>query len=360
MNPHVCCVIPPHILRRLAERPEHRERALRTLAVTERLRGRREVFAQLISGLSAGQKRRTIYDAQGQINLPGVLVRGEGDAPTGDIAVNEAYDFSGSTYDFYLNAYNRNSIDDHGLRLDSTVHYDQQFDNAFWDGRQMVYGDGDRVLFDRFTKCIDVVGHELTHGVTQFTAQLIYQGQSGALNESMSDVFGSLVKQMAAGQTADKADWLIGAGLFMPNVNGVALRSMKDPGTAYDDPQIGKDPQPADMAHYVDTADDNGGVHINSGIPNRAFYLTAAQIGGNAWEEAGRIWYVTLTTRLQPNADFQAAADTTFAVAGELYGAGSPEQQAVQAGWNGGEKAGCLAVEPISFTGTSLMFSDRS
>src|SRR3989454_11084287 len=244
MNPHVCCVVPPHILRRLAERPEHRERALRTLAITERLRGRREVFAQLVVGLSAGQKRRTIFDAQGQTNLPRGLVRGEGNPPAGDIAVNEAYDFSGSTYDFYLNAYNRNSIDDRGLRLDSTVHYDQQFDNAFWYGRQMVYGDGDRVLFDRFTKCIDVVGHELTHGVTQFTAQLIYQGQSGALNESMSDVFGSLVKQMAAGQTADKADWLIGAGLFMPNVNGVALRSMKDPGTAYDDPQIGKDPQP--------------------------------------------------------------------------------------------------------------------
>ena len=335
-NFHICCVIPPHILRRLAERPEHRERALRTLAVTERLRGRREVFAQLIAGLSAGQKRRTIYDAQGQTNLPGVLVRGESEKqPGGDIAVNEAFDFSGATYDFYQGAFNRNSIDAHGLRLDSTVHYDQQFDNAFWDGRQMVYGDGDRVVFDRFTKCIDVVGHELTHGVTQFTAQLTYQGQSGALNESMSDVFGSLVKQMAAGQTADKADWLIGAGLFMPQVNGVALRSMKAPGTAYDDPQIGKDPQPGDMAHYVDTTDDNGGVHINSGIPNHAFYLTAIQIGGNAWERAGRIWYVTLTTRLQPDTDFQAAADTTFAVAGELYGQGSAEQQAVQAGWNG-------------------------
>src|SRR5947207_15848414 len=95
-----------------------------------------------------------------------------------------------ATYDFYQNAYNRNSVDGRGLRLDSTVHYDQQFDNAFWDGRQMVYGDGDRVLFDRFTKCIDVVGHELTHGVTQYTAGLSYHGQSGALNESISDVFG--------------------------------------------------------------------------------------------------------------------------------------------------------------------------
>jgi Zn-dependent metalloprotease len=130
------------------------------------------------------------------------------------------------------------------MAVDSTVHYDREFDNVFWDGRQMVYGDGDRILFDRFTKCIDVVGHELTHGVTQCTAGLSYNGQSGALNKSMSDVFGSLVKQMAAGQTHDKADWLIGAGLFMPNVSGVALRSMKDPGTAYNDSQLGQDHNP--------------------------------------------------------------------------------------------------------------------
>src|SRR5438128_2471278 len=154
------------------------------------------------------------------------------------------------------------------------------------------------------------------------------------VNESMSDVFGSLVKQMAAGQTADKADWLIGAGLLMPSVSGVALRSMKDPGTAYNDPQLGQDPQPANMANYLDTTDDNGGVHINSGIPNHAFYLTATRIGGYAWEKAGRIWYVTLTTRLQADSDFQAAADLTFAVAGEVYGSGSAEQQAVRGGWD--------------------------
>ncbi len=318
-TPHVCCILPPHILNKLAEHPEHRQRALRALAITERLRGRREVFAQFAAGLSAGQKRRTVYDAKNGTDLPGTLVRGEGDPASADVALNEAYDFSGATYDFYETAYNRNSVDGHGLRLDSTVHYDQQFDNAFWDGRQMVYGDGDRILFDRFTKCIDVVGHELTHGVTQYTAGLSYQGQSGALNESISDVFGSLVKQM----------------VLMPSVSGVALRSMKDPGTAYNDPQLGQDPQPANMANYLDTTDDNGGVHINSGIPNHAFYLTATRIGGYAWEKAGRIWYVTLTTRLQADSDFQTAADLTFAVAGEVYGSGSAEQQAVRGGWNG-------------------------
>jgi Zn-dependent metalloprotease len=331
---HVCYIIPPHIHDRLIEQPEYRARAFRNLALAERLRGRRDVFAQFITGLSTGQERRTIYDGENGIALPGKLVRGEGDPATADDAVNEAYDFSGATYDFYQAAYNRNSIDDQGMRLDSTVHYDQDFDNAFWDGRQMVYGDGDEVLFQRFTKCIDVVGHELTHGVTENTAQLIYQDQPGALNESMSDVFGSLVKQMNLNQTADEADWLIGAGLFSPDVNAAALRSMKEPGTAYDDPRIGKDPQPADMTHYVDTSTDHGGVHINSSIPNRAFCVTALELGGHAWERAGRIWYVTLTTRLRFNADFQTAADTTFTVAGELYGSGSSEQQAVRKGWD--------------------------
>lgn len=339
MKYHVCCIVPPHILRHLAENPEHRERALRAMATTERLRGRREVLSHFAAvGLATGQERRTIYDAQNQQTLPGKLVRGEGDPDSADIAVNEAYKYAGNTYDFYMNAYQRNSVDDKGLRLDSTVHYGQEYDNAFWDGQQMVYGDGDQAgnqpIFDRFTKCLDVIGHELTHGVTQYTAGLTYQDQPGALNESMSDVFGSLVKQMTLGQTAGQADWLIGAGLLLPNI-GPALRSMKAPGTAYDSPLLGKDPQPADMAHYVNTTDDHGGVHINSGIPNRAFYLVATKIGGNAWEKAGKIWYVTLTERLKSDADFQAAADATYSVAAQLYGAGSPEQQAVEAGWAG-------------------------
>src|SRR4029079_944922 len=139
----------------------------------------------------------------------------------------------------------------------------------------------------------------LTHGVTQDEAQLVYSNQSGALNESLSDVFGSLIKQFSLNQTADQADWLIGAGLLTKQVNGVALRSMKAPGTAYNDPVLGKDPQPAHMKDYVNTISDNGGVHINSGIPNHAFYLIATQIGGNAWEKAGQIWYLTLRDKLK-------------------------------------------------------------
>jgi Zn-dependent metalloprotease len=236
--------------------------------------------------------------------------------------------------------FQRNSIDGNGMRLDSTVHYRMGYDNAFWDGEQMVYGDGDEDLpaderlFNRFTIAIDVIGHELTHGVTQFEAKLQYFQQPGALNESMSDVFGSLVKQYQRQQIASEADWIIGEGLLTDNVNGVGIRSMKAPGTAYDDPVLGKDPQPAHMKDYVNTISDNGGVHINSGIPNHAFYVTALELGGFAWEKAGQIWYVTLKDRLTATSKFQDCANLTYQVAGELYGAGSIEQQAVKKGWD--------------------------
>jgi Zn-dependent metalloprotease len=329
----ICTILPPHILKKLADSDRHRERALRTIALTEHARGRRSILGMMLGSVPAGTLRRTIYDAQTTENLPGQLVRGEGDPDTGDVAVNEAYNYSGNTYDFYKQIFGRNSVDDNGLRLDSTVHYSQQYDNAFWDGRQMIYGDGDGEIFNRFTLDLDVIGHELTHGVTQNTAALEYSGQSGALNESISDVFGTMVKQWVLGQSVDQADWLIGAGLFTPAVNGVALRSMKDPGSAYNDPQIGKDPQPKVMADYLNTTEDNGGVHINSGIPNYAFYLAATTIGGFAWEKTGKIWYETLTKRLTATSDFQAAADATTSAAGDLFGQNGAEQKAVSDAW---------------------------
>jgi Zn-dependent metalloprotease len=335
MNPccSVCCIVPPQILVKLAEDPEHRDQALRTLMLTEQLRGRRAVLGSLgVLAVAAGQERRTIYDAQhgSEANLPGKLVRGEGDPETGDAAVTEAYNYSGDTYEFYQQVFGRNSIDNHGMRLDSSVHFAKDYDNAFWNGQQMVYGDGDGRIFQRFTKCLDVVAHELTHGVTDRTAQLEYQGESGALNESFSDVFGSLVKQRKNGQSAAEGDWLIGAGLFADGIKGDAIRSMKAPGTAYDDPRIGSDPQPSRMTPDFDPQAD---VHVNSGIPNHAFFLAATGIGGNSWEKAGLIWYRTLTERLQATSNFQEAASLTVAVAGEQFGAGSLEQQAVEKAW---------------------------
>jgi Zn-dependent metalloprotease len=286
-----------------------------------------------ITAEPSSQKCRKVYDEHNTTDLPGDIVRNEDDPASGDIAINEAYDGAGATYDFYKDVFDRNSIDDKGLCIVSSVHYDQSYDNAFWDGKQMVYGDGDGDLFTSFTHCIDVIGHELTHGVTQYEADLVYNNQPGALNESFSDVMGILVKQRVLGQTADKADWLIGEGLFTPKVKGVALRSMKEPGTAYDDPVIGKDSQPGNMKGYVKTNDDSGGVHTNSGIPNHAFYLAAVAIGGNAWEKAGKIWYITLRDRLRPTSQFKDAAKATVQVAGDLFKAGSAEQNAVKKAW---------------------------
>jgi Zn-dependent metalloprotease len=169
----------------------------------------------------------------------------------------------------------------------------------------------------------------------------VYTNQSGALNESISDVFGSLVKQYAMKQTADQADWLIGAGLFLDNgkvqgSNGQppALRSMKAPGTAYTSQIIGNDPQPATMSGYVDTAEDNGGVHTNSGIPNHAFYLVASALGGNAWERAGQIWYDTIQDKqLSSTANFVQFAGQTAINATHRFGNNSAEYNAVVAAW---------------------------
>jgi hypothetical protein len=322
----ICFIIPPRMLEHLASHAEEmdmRRRALQNMQFQGHFRGMREGVSMFgfHGGVGVGGKRRTIYDA-GRRQRPGTLVRSEGQAASSDIAVNEAYDYSGATYDFYQQVFGRVSVDNRGKRLDSTVHYGRAYDNAFWDGRQMIYGDGDGRIFDRFTKCLDVIGHELTHGVTQFTAGLEYQDQSGALNESMSDVFGSLIKQFAANETAQQADWLIGEGLLIPKPGNIrtALRSMKEPGTAYRDSELGTDSQPAHMRDYYDGEEDNGGVHINSGIPNHAFYLAAVKIGGHAWDVAGRIWYEVLTTRLHAQSQFADAAAETRDVA-KKYGA---------------------------------------
>jgi Zn-dependent metalloprotease len=335
-----------------------REKATQNLQLSAQFREER-ALAPTVAAPAAAEaigKHRLVYSADHTSQLPGRLVRREGEPPSDDAAVDEAYDGAGATYDLYWDIYQRNSIDGNGMQLISTVHYQTSYDNAFWDGTQMVYGDGDedlppaQRLFNRFTIAIDVIAHELTHGVTQYTGNLTYYAQPGALNESFSDVFGSLVKQRKMGHLAKDADWIIGEGLFTENVNGVGIRSMKSPGTAYDDPVVGKDPQPAHMKDYVNTIQDNGGVHINSGIPNLAFCLASIEMGGYAWEKAGRIWYVTLSERIEKSTNFQGAANLTHAVAGELYGENSLEQQAVSKGWAGvgitvgaPEGSGCLA-----------------
>jgi len=315
-----CFIVPSKLLRKLGD--------IDSAIASERLRGQRIAFGEMgftSMGVPAGGKNRTIYDAHHGTRLPGALVRGEGAPNVADDDVNAAYDSSGDTYDFYKQVCNRNSVDNRGMRLDSSVHYRVRFNNAFWNGRQMVYGDGDGQLFTGFAKAVDVVGHELTHGVTQYTVPgggLVYDGESGALNESVSDVFGTLVKQWKLGQDVSAASWLVGEGILGAQY-GKALRSMKDPGTAWKG-----DDQPRDMGGYVK----DGDVHTNSGIPNHAFYLAAMAIGGRAWEKAGQIWYRALPM-LYPDATFKDAARATIDAAGLLYGAGKQEQEAVQTAW---------------------------
>lgn len=327
-------VIPPYMLRNIIDHCSGapQDSARRTLTHVQQLMAEHNRPNIGVATSPPGTVLRAIYDAENTQNLPGTLIRDEGQPTNGDVAAEEAWNYLGITYDFYWQTFKRNSLDNKGLKLDGTVHYGKAYQNAFWNGQQMVFGDGDGVIFNRFTIALDVVAHELTHGVTETEAGLVYFQQSGALNESMSDVFGSLVKQFHLKQSADQADWIIGEGLLAKGIHGRGLRSMSAPGTAYDDPQLGKDPQPADMAHYIETRDDNGGVHLNSGIPNRAFYLAAKALGGFAWELAGQAWYDTLCDKALPqDADFSTFARFTIEHGGKRFNRSVAE--AIQAAW---------------------------
>jgi len=322
----VCSIVPPYMLEALAthEDAEVREAARSSLLLTERLRGRRPLEALLarLSPLAPlarshdGSEQRRVFTSNHTTKVPGMIVRQEGDPPSHDPAIDEAYDAAGIIYAFYREVLGRNSVDDRGMHLLSSVHYAHKFDNAFWNGLQMVYGDGDGKVFGTFTSCVDVIGHEMTHGVVQTEADLAYEGEPGALNESIADVFGTLAKQWHLKQSVDQADWLIGAGL-LKHKGAKALRSLKAPGTAYDDPALGgKDPQPAHMRDFVHMRADDGGVHVNSGIPNHAFFLFATALGGNAWEVAGKIWYETLCSGIRATTDFHGFARATAKTAG--------------------------------------------
>ncbi len=353
-SPHnpINCIVPPHMLEVMALRGDKAvaKMARSMLAQNEKVRDER---AEQSSGgmvpvkgapgafvsaalASPGKKKhvcdRKIYDGQSKAALPGKLVRKEGGAATGDAEVDAAYDGAGEVFELYSKEYKRNSLDGNGMSLVATVHHRRNYNNAFWNGSQMAYGDGDDRIFQTFTE-LSVVGHEMSHGVVQFSGGLVYQGQSGALNESYADVFGALVVQKKNGETASEANWLVGEGILGPDINGVALRSMKAPGTAYFDTLLGQDPQPYHMDFFVNTTADKGGVHINSGIPNHAFYLFSQYIGGYAWEKPGQIWYLALQKINNPLATFGDWAAQTMEASIELHGVGSWEMIMLRRAW---------------------------
>ncbi len=338
----VHCILPPHMLeaikmrgdakqRRMAERIEKEAdaaRKARAAAAPERAYLGTPAFA----GPAPALPNREVYDGGYKRELPGRLVRKEGNPPSRSKLVNTVYDLTGKVFEFYLREFKRNSIDGQGMTIISTVHHRRKYSNAFWNGRQMVFGDGDGVLFKSFVD-LSIIGHELTHGVVQFSGGLTYQDQSGALNESLADVFGVMIVQYAKKQTAAEASWLVGEELFTPEVEGDALRSLRAPGLAYDDDILGKDPQPYHMSFYVSSCTDYGGVHINSGIPNHAFYLLAQYLGGYSWEKAGQIWYQAMQSLRNPKATFADWADMTVQTAWQLFGAGSFEVTMTRRAW---------------------------
>jgi len=334
------CILPPYILERLAESADARVRrlAVEAIAATAAARATRVTLATL-AGMAAipspaGHKHRLVYDVrQGSFaDLPGRLVRIEGQPAVKDRAVNEAYNHSGHTHDFYRRVFDRDSLDDRGMALVSSVHLGRRLNNAFWTGEQMAYGDGDGLLFRGFTRALDVVGHELTHGVVTHTSNLEYRGEAGALNEHFADVMGILIKQWRRRQTARQADWRIGVEIMGPGVTAQCLRTFTAARAFENDPVLGTDPQPKHVRDtYTGTAD-SGGVHINSGIPNHAFYLAAVTIGGRAWERAGRIWYRTLLA-LTPRSGFADMAATSIRIATAEFGKGSREERAVRSAW---------------------------
>jgi Zn-dependent metalloprotease len=337
MSACFCAIVPPHMLEQMAQAQDPRVRAaaLGTLAESNRLAGQRDILGNIQHmEFDSGHMQRLTYNAAGWTQLPGRLVWQEGQQLTHVADLDEATEGARATYEFLAQAFQRAGINGANIRMVSTIRYGNRYNNAFWNGQQMVYGAGDGYVFNRFTISPDVIGHELAHGITQFSCGLQYYGQSGALNEHFSDVIGSMVKQHMLNQTVDQADWLIGAGLFTAHVQGRALRDMLNPGTAYDDPNLGKDPQPATMQSYNNTQEDNGGCHINSGIPNRAFALAATRIGGKAWEGAGLAWYRAHTMGgVQTWCDFATYASITHQAAAQVFGGGSSQQQAIGEAW---------------------------
>jgi len=334
---------------------EVKESAARSLALSQQIRDQRSAAlapeAAARGGDAVEHFHRGVYDMETKGSpepdstwdlLPGKPVRLEGQPATKDKDVNQAYDSCLKVLQFYKQFFDYDSLDNHNMPIASTVHFAKNFGNAFWlsEKKQMVYGDGDKFIHN-FTTCIDVIGHEMTHAVTEFNSALQYVGESGALNEHVSDVFGIMVKQMVENETAEKADWLIGEGCLLPGIKGVALRNMKQPGTAYNDAIFGPDIQPANYKDIPAVTKkyqgvitrDSGGVHIFSGIPNRAFALCAIAFGGYSWEKAGKVWWVTVTThRIPPTCKFIQFADVTVDVAEELFG--DDAAKIVRAAWN--------------------------
>ncbi len=272
------------------------------------------------------------YNGRSLSSLPGTLDC-TNDQSCSDQVIQDAHDNAGLVWDYYNAQFGRDSLNDNGFTLISTAHHRNNYNNAFWNGSQMAYGDGDGVLFSPLGSGFDVVAHELTHGVTSFESDLIYQNESGALNEALSDIFSAAAEAWRDGAITDDT-WKLGEDIYTPATAGDALRYMDDPtddGSSYDY-----------WPERYTGSQDNGGVHWNSGIANLAFYLmveggthprgkTSVSVTGFGMDKAEQIFYRAQTTYLTASSNFAAARAATAQAAGDLYGAA--EQQTVHDAW---------------------------
>jgi Zn-dependent metalloprotease len=344
-NP-VHCFLPPYMVAKLKKNKDHEvsENAKRNSELSKKLRYVRkyitsrkadmqEMFLENPVNLGANSPDIEICNSNHTQNTPGdTMNNAVGDADFVNVKKNLEI-----AWKFYFDVFARNSFNNKGARIISSIHFSNQFNNAHWDGKQLVFGDGDGINFKSFTLDIDLVGHEFTHGVSPVKTPLDYMGQSGALVESFSDVMGILVKHRSMNLDVKQSNWLMGENVLMNN--GFAIRSLKEPGTAYvNHPVLGRDPQPKIFDPGIPVND----VHKFCGIPNHAFYVAAFDIGGNAWEKAGRIWYGAYMELEFPKTNFSMFRDATVKKAAELF-PGGPEIQAVEKGW---DEAGVLPFQP--------------
>lgn len=267
-----------------------------------------------------------VFDCKTTESLPGSLIADP--ISSADQTVTRTHKTTVALIDFFHSVFGRNSIDGAGMTVSSSVHFSKSYPNAMWDGQQMIYGDGDGLMLLDFTLSDDFIGHELMHGVTQFTAGLDDDDEPGALNESMSDVFGSMFRQWRAGQTTEEADWLIGSQLMGPtalSLGWTCIRDMARPNAAHSLTQ-----QPVVYSDYVV----GGEPHINSGIPNRAFYLAASALRDHSWDKAGKVWFSVLTSKdATPRMTIPEFASISLRVSNALFPSDATVAAAIKNAW---------------------------
>jgi Zn-dependent metalloprotease len=334
-----CCIVPRDVLTKISQDPrlppEIRRAAANTARIAHELRLLRIQALRLTSlstaiaapvGELAAAPAVTVYDCQHSQSLPGAPVGTPGNS--GDATAKRTFEETSRVADFYKDVFGRNSIDGAGMTMMSSVHYGNRFNNAMWNGSQMLYGDGDSSIFVDFTQGNDVIGHELTHGVTQHSLQLNYTDDAGGLNESMSDCFGSMFRQWQANQDAGSADWLIGSNIMGPTARDrgiTCLRDMANPAGTHC-----LAPQPTQYSQVTPGMDP----HYSSGPPNLAFSTACRTLGGKSWEKIGQVWYRSLTGfGPSPDMTMPDFANRTRQVAQQMFSDSPNVGDAINTGW---------------------------